>query len=102
MRCLALIAVTLLCPSLSDRLYARNFERTPVESTAQGHLRWGECRLDADPDVPGAVKWPILCVRPKVSGQVLLREDDGSQNKYLNYGSVYTGLHLVRLVSLHG
>jgi len=71
-----------------------------AQSALYGYLLWGECELAEDPEAHDP--WPFICIRPKASTQVFIREDNGAENLLLNYASLYTSIHLLEYVSLHG
>lgn len=70
----------------------------PKESTLDGHLRWGSCRLDQERDIP----WPILCVRSRAVGQLVFKQDASSENIGFGQARLYGGLHLWSYISAHG
>lgn len=76
-------------------------DKAPDDSAFDDHLLWGSCTLKSDPE--NSLKtWPALCLKPRISSQVFLRQDVGNRNQMLNLGRVYSGLHLHEYVSLHG
>lgn len=73
------------------------------ESALGGHLLWGSCSLDEVKGVrDGAdAPWPLLCLKADASSNVLLKQDADSSNIVFNRASLYGGLHLWRLISVH-
>jgi hypothetical protein len=73
------------------------------ESALDGHLRWGHCFLESDVDhvLPASI-WPIWCIRPQISSQLIFRDDTGGNNLAMHQARVYQGLHLHRFFSIHG
>jgi hypothetical protein len=100
LRFLWIIAVVVVMP-LGGILRAKDSQHAQ-QSTLDGHLLWGNCILKNDPGDRQNNTWPALCVKPRVSSQVYLRQDVGDKNQLLNYARVYAGFHLLEYASLHG
>ena len=98
------LLIFLIGASYSISVRADSKKHAPPTNAFGGHLSWGSCALEKDPkNEKSYLKvWPILCLRPKVSSQFAIREDDGEKNTALNYTSLYSGLHLHQYVSMHG
>jgi len=80
----------------------------PPEQALDGHLVWGQCRLEAKvdtqgpyPTVPSSV-WPVACLKARVGSQVAFRDDIGTENLSMNYAEFYHGFHLTEMLSIHG
>ncbi len=69
---------------------------------------WGKCRLEAKvefdnsyPRVEGST-WPVVCLKARIASQAAFRDDIGTENLAMNYSELYHGVHLARVVSIHG
>jgi len=87
---------------VSADLYGRSKKPVIVESY-KDKLYWGACSFASDPadTSKNAKAYPVVCLKPKISSSILIRED--RDEKYtLHYSDIYAGVHLHRYLSAHG
>jgi hypothetical protein len=70
------------------------------KNTADGHLLWGDCQLDWNPEAKTSL-WPVVCVNASAQSELMLNISQNSGNTRGLFGRSYAGIHFGKWLSWH-